>query len=553
MITSRTSKTTDFATDRTNIPDQRDHEYFQADLFEITPKAQNSLSNSRMKRLESPKRSISKRTSSPTAMIASLIEQARNSATEDPLVRKDTKEAPLIAMSNPKASPCQIADGAQNKVDSTRIPPNEFSKHCESSLRNETEFTLGENSAATLRDPFKKTNEFIDVSTTLLPKQPVFNFNNCHFGYSLPTNSESNRKDFVVGMANVQNLSENYGIDLESMEISGGSRSRTCRTDDMIEQEENNSIKYPIGTDLTISDLSTSEAVDSIRCHADPISAFSLQQTIESDFLKPTSLKQRNGNNTASKNTVIDEDSVDERYIRKDNHNHNYTQSHPLVKKREPISFRFQILDITSAKPSEEMLKKKHQELDVINAELVQLSKIIAVSRHNELKRREALLDEKEAHLVKAQNQIEFDVQELLQARISARDGVLKREIEAIILHADASVASLVKENRRLVTSNKVLSGANRRLRDQVRLMMQGINERDIRELELHSQLKQHKERIERLKKSSIDLKPSKLIIELQNVKGHNFADVLAKQKLKGASTQTISEPIKQQKIENNE
>ncbi|KAJ3013435.1 UNVERIFIED_CONTAM: hypothetical protein HDU68_000701, partial [Siphonaria sp. JEL0065] len=180
-------------------------------------------------------------------------------------------------------------------------------------------------------------------------------------------------------------------------------------------------------------------------------------------------------------------------------------QRMPFMKKREPISFR----------PSEATLKKRHHELDIVNAELVQLSKILG-NKRGELRQREKALDSREEIIMRAQEQIEVEVQELLCKRTRARDDFLKKEVEALIYESDASVSALAKENRRLVSSNKELAVANRRLRDQAKLMMEGIDERDVRELESHNQIKQLKDRIERLKKNMSNMKTSNLVIQRQ-------------------------------------
>ncbi|KAJ3033279.1 hypothetical protein HDU99_010832, partial [Rhizoclosmatium hyalinum] len=72
------------------------------------------------------------------------------------------------------------------------------------------------------------------------------------------------------------------------------------------------------------------------------------------------------------------------------------------------------------------MLKKRHQELDVVNAELVQLSKLLSDKR-DELKHREYAVAVKEANLQKAQEQMELDVENMLAKRVRARDEYLKK------------------------------------------------------------------------------------------------------------------------------
>ncbi|KAI9344406.1 hypothetical protein BDR26DRAFT_857770 [Obelidium mucronatum] len=208
-------------------------------------------------------------------------------------------------------------------------------------------------------------------------------------------------------------------------------------------------------------------------------------------------------NDDEEEDDIDEEREIDEEYeeIRRPRYKHNI----PFVKHREPMSFR----------PTEATLKKRHHELDVVNAELVQLSKILGDKRH-ELRQREARLDAQEAEINLAQERLDVDVQTLLCKRMRARDEYLKKEVEAIIYEADSSVATLAKENRRLVSSNKELAVANRRLRDQVKLMVEAVDERDVRELESHTQIKQLKDRIERLKKNMTDMKTSNLVIERQ-------------------------------------
>ncbi|KAJ3395331.1 hypothetical protein HDU80_010373, partial [Chytriomyces hyalinus] len=198
-------------------------------------------------------------------------------------------------------------------------------------------------------------------------------------------------------------------------------------------------------------------------------------------------------------------DVQDEIEIERSRHSQHCLPENPALfkKKRAPISFR----------PTEALLRKKHQELDHVNTELVHLSQLLS-DKKAQLKLREAALEVREARIAEAQERIEIDVQDLLMKRLKDRDASLKKEMEAIIFESDTSLAVLAKENRRLVVSNKELAAANRRLRDQSRLMMEAIRDRDVRELDLHNQIKQQKERIDRLKKNLSSVNPSNLVIE---------------------------------------
>ncbi|KAJ3078969.1 hypothetical protein HDU99_000249 [Rhizoclosmatium hyalinum] len=72
---------------------------------------------------------------------------------------------------------------------------------------------------------------------------------------------------------------------------------------------------------------------------------------------------------------------------------------------------------------------------------------------------------------------------------------------------------------------------------------MEAVDERDVRDLESQHQLKQYKDRIERLKKSMSSIKPSGLVIERHAVDSLTQEKV-KKPKLKTTSTQTASSGV---------
>ncbi|KAJ3258917.1 hypothetical protein HDU77_002103 [Chytriomyces hyalinus] len=424
------------------------------------------------------------------------------------------------------------------------------------------------------------------------PKMPAgYTFNNCKFEYALPSAS------VTALAADIQNRKDKQRMKLGSMDMRPTSRGsapnnsvRAVKSLGPSDNDEETSAGYPSGPDLTLSDLSTdaaeftqnerptkarsfSESVPYPGSLSRPYGAASLKSgisraatrgadatndiagssfgwsqlsqtsapvwkgSLESGNANRRSLQGEISNHSQHSHNVLDRrdywqkvaeaDLQDEIEMERSRHpQHRLPEDVALLKKkRAPISFR----------PTEALLRKKHQDLDHVNAELVHLSHLLSDKRA-QLKLREAALEVREARIAEAQERIEIDVQDLLTKRLKDRDASLKKEMEAIIFESDTSLAVLAKENRRLVVSNKELAAANRRLRDQSRLMMEAIRERDVRELELHNHIKQQKERIDRLKKNLSSVKPSNLVIERAPVTPLLYL----KHAHHGATTQTV-------------
>ncbi|TPX66793.1 hypothetical protein CcCBS67573_g07698 [Chytriomyces confervae] len=435
------------------------------------------------------------------------------------------------------------------------------------------------------------------------PKVPAgCTFNNCKFEYALPSAS------VAASAADILNRKDKQRMKLGSMDVRPTSRdsapNNSARAVKSLglsnNDEQETSAGHPSGADLTLSDLSTdaaefqknqrptksasvSESVPYPGSLPRPYGAASLKSGVSraatrgvdatndiagSSFgwsqLSQTSApvwKGSLGSANANRRSLISNHSqhshnvLDSRHYRQEvaeadlqdvfemersrHPQHRLPEDAALLKKkRAPISFR----------PTEALLRKKHQDLDHVNAELVHLSHLLSDKRA-QLKLREAALEIREARIAEAQERIEIDVQDLLTKRLKDRDASLKKEMEAIIFESDTSLAVLAKENRRLVVSNKELAAANRRLRDQSRQMMEAIRERDVRELELHNHIKQQKERIDRLKTNLSSVKPSNLVIERAPVtpllyikRAHHGVEIESKgkQPMRTATTQTV-------------
>ncbi|KAJ3400637.1 hypothetical protein HDU80_006736 [Chytriomyces hyalinus] len=435
------------------------------------------------------------------------------------------------------------------------------------------------------------------------PKVPAgCTFNNCKFEYALPSAS------VAASAADILNRKDKQRMKLGSMDVRPTSRdsapNNSARAVKSLglsnNDEQETSAGHPSGADLTLSDLSTdaaefqknqrptksasvSESVPYPGSLPRPYGAASLKSGVSraatrgvdatndiagSSFgwsqLSQTSApvwKGSLGSANANRRSLISNHSqhshnvLDSRHYRQEvaeadlqdvfemersrHPQHRLPEDAALLKKkRAPISFR----------PTEALLRKKHQDLDHVNAELVHLSHLLSDKRA-QLKLREAALEIREARIAEAQERIEIDVQDLLTKRLKDRDASLKKEMEAIIFESDTSLAVLAKENRRLVVSNKELAAANRRLRDQSRQMMEAIRERDVRELELHNHIKQQKERIDRLKNNLSSVKPSNLVIERAPVtpllyikRAHHGVEIESKgkQPMRTATTQTV-------------
>ncbi|KAJ3070424.1 hypothetical protein HDU98_006569 [Podochytrium sp. JEL0797] len=358
-----------------------------------------------------------------------------------------------------------------------------------------------------------------------------YTFHDCKFVYSLPGGGGEGR-NLVVGMAGVMEGVKGVGVKGDL-----GAPFETGEVDPPHNEAETESTEL----DLTISDLSSapipqpqpsihpkpglpkgpgmlshrSSSSSSSRAYMPP---HLHPQSRDKISIRGSSLRREYDNSVAandgsrwmddrgSDSVEFDEVDVDRQFLEEENEEEeemeDFDEEDPNMrnlqpsnrnstffkKPRKPLSFR----------PSEATLKKRHHELDLVNAELVQLSKIIGDKR-DELRHRESVLSARESAVSHAQEQIEAEVHKLLSQRSRARDAFLKKEVAAILQESDASVAVLAKENRRLVASNKELVSANRRLRDQ---MVEAVEKSEL------------KDRMERLKKSMNTMKPSHLVIE---------------------------------------
>ncbi|KAJ3205060.1 hypothetical protein HDU82_005422 [Entophlyctis luteolus] len=350
------------------------------------------------------------------------------------------------------------------------------------------EETMNKNALAATKDLFGTdchSNE---------PQRQAFTFNNCKFAYSVPNTSH----DLVVGMMQTKKPF-NGRITVTGSEA-GNRLSIFCLFDDGQEFDP----EFSPGHELSISHLSIS-CIDG-DSGTKRLSETAAKKKAKDDVLTSSIFGSDWIDDESSDIATHSEEDALSSFLEQpfsSIQRRETLPASPLKPKPMPMSFRL----------TEAMLKKRHHELDIINAELAELSKILG-SKREQLRRKENALKEKEKRLAEAQERMNLDIRETLRQKTEERDNFLKREVEAIILESDTSVACLGKENRRLVISNKELSAANRKLRDQVRTMTQAISERDARESELHNQLKQQKDRIDRLRKAASDVKPAKLVIE---------------------------------------
>ncbi|KAJ3345057.1 hypothetical protein HDU83_004451 [Entophlyctis luteolus] len=368
------------------------------------------------------------------------------------------------------------------------------------------EETMNKNALAATKDLFGTdchSNE---------PQRQAFTFNNCKFAYSVPNTSH----DLVVGMMQTKKPF-NGRITVTGSEA-GNRLSIFCLFDDgqvagkssehKSAEASNGNLEFDPefspGHELSISDLSIS-CIDG-DSGTKRLSETAAKKKAKDDVLTSSIFGSDWIDDESSDIATHSEEDALSSFLEQpfsSIQRRETLPASPLKPKPMPMSFRL----------TEAMLKKRHHELDIINAELAELSKILG-SKREQLRRKENALKEKEKRLAEAQERMDLDIRETLRQKTEERDNFLKREVEAIILESDTSVACLGKENRRLVISNKELSAANRKLRDQVRTMTQAISERDARESELHNQLKQQKDRIDRLRKAASDVKPAKLVIE---------------------------------------
>ncbi|KAI8620736.1 hypothetical protein BC830DRAFT_444206 [Chytriomyces sp. MP71] len=333
-----------------------------------------------------------------------------------------------------------------------------------------------------------------DVMRELLTGKDAFTFHHCKFEYRGPVRVE--QEPLVVGAARVPvsvaggertiRTNGSSQTDASNLDSVLGRLSRMSVPSPKARSGENDSID--LGPDLTMSDLSAPNAKDNSGWGSFLASRGGSTRalgTSSQSWIREDQNRDEHSAHEASETKDGEDDGDTDENERPAPKQFRRTQpearfSQFSKRTRDPISFR----------PTERILRKRANELDMVNAELVHLSRVLA-DKKDQLKRREDALDIREHQIAEAQERLELDVQDLVRERTVERDECLKREIEALIQSSDASIASLAKENRRLVVSNKEMAGANRRLRDQSRLFMAAINERDVREFELHNQIKQ--------------------------------------------------------------
>jgi phage host-nuclease inhibitor protein Gam len=145
------------------------------------------------------------------------------------------------------------------------------------------------------------------------------------------------------------------------------------------------------------------------------------------------------------------------------------------------------------------MIQVVHQELCELSRDLkLRNEKLQKDSDQLEMLRRE--VHEGQSQLDQREKQIKKEVHTMIHATIRQKEKQMKQDTQEVIKKYEEVIDQLNKENKRLQTSLKDMVNTNRTLRDQNKRVLQEMDEKDKRIEEYSLQIRQLKDRLDRVK-----------------------------------------------------
>jgi hypothetical protein len=146
-----------------------------------------------------------------------------------------------------------------------------------------------------------------------------------------------------------------------------------------------------------------------------------------------------------------------------------------------------------------QVIQTVHQELCELSKDLKNKSTKIQ-EESMVLSKMKTSLNSQRIELEKKEKMLNADVQQLVAASLKKREAQIKQDTEKIVLKYEDALEQLSKENKRLQTSLKDMVGTSRSLREQNKKIQAEVDQKEAKLEDLTNQLKQAKDRAERLK-----------------------------------------------------
>ena len=146
-----------------------------------------------------------------------------------------------------------------------------------------------------------------------------------------------------------------------------------------------------------------------------------------------------------------------------------------------------------------QVIKTVHQELCELSRDLKNKSAKVK-EEELALSQLKSSLNAQRVELERKEKNVNFDAQQLVTSALRKRETQIKVDTEKIVLKYEDALEQLSKENKRLQTSLKDMVTTSRTLREQNKKVQAEVDQKDAKIEELGLQLKQAKERAERLK-----------------------------------------------------